>query len=348
MSISSKAGQAKAPIIVVNNNFINDKALNFAKTTQNVYYIGGNSVLSDGIIDRISPYVSNGSSANRIFGANRHETNTKVINKFYPNSNLNNIIFTKSDNIGLIDTVSAGPFAAKIGAPILISNPNSIHIATNNFITVRRANNIYQIGGGFMSWVSNTIVAKLSGTYIESKITGKIIVLDPGHGGKDSGAVGINGVQEKDWNLVTALACADYLKNAGAEVVMTRSNDSFPTLQQRAEISNARATVLFCSIHYNSSDSSTPNGVEVYKGEGNLASMTANNVLNNILNEFDLNSRGVKDNQGYYVINNTIAPAILVEGGFVSNSKDVSILKSQEAQKLMGIQIAKGIIASFQ
>ncbi|WAW15519.1 N-acetylmuramoyl-L-alanine amidase [Peptostreptococcus equinus] len=350
LSIASKAGETKNPILITDNIFISDKALQFARSMQNVYYIGGESSMSNSIIDKISPYVNNGSRLNRIFGVDRHATNVKVIDKFYPNVKMDKVVVTRSDNAGLIDTVSAGPYASLIKAPILITNSSYISKYTKDLINVRTANIVYQIGGGISASIIETIVNRLSILNYKSPVDGKVIVIDPGHGGKDSGASGLDGQEEKDWNLVTALSCAQYLRDAGADVVLTRTNDYYPSLQERADISNTNPTVLFCSIHYNSAESSYANGVEVYKGEGNLASRAATNVLNNILGAFDLSQRaeGVKENPGYYVINNTTAPAILVEGGFMSNRHDVDILKYESAQKTMGIQIAKGIIETFR
>src|SRR3712207_3335875 len=151
------------------------------------------------------------------------------------------------------------------------------------------------------------------------------------------------------------MACADYLRKAGADVVMTRTSDTYPTLQERADISNSSQAVLFCSIHYNkggnlvnaSTGDLSGNGVEVFRGEGDFAGSVANKVLNNILSSFNLRNRGVKDGGHLYVIANTTSPAILVEGGFMSSSKDVNQLASKAAQQKMGVQIAKGIVASF-
>lgn len=390
LSISSRAGSTMAPVLVASKNYVNSGVYNYLKNSaDNVYYIGGQDSISNSLINKISSVVRNGGQANRIYGNDRYQTNIKVINKFYRNSDITSLIVTKAENNGLIDTVSAGPFATLKSCPILITHRNKLAVASQNFLNKVQGNAIYQIGGGISASVTNLIKSGFqsaptgSGT-IETNpkpedkskekpnkkpgnnsgdnnvtpskgIKGKTIVIDPGHGGKDSGAVGLNGYREKDWTLKTALACADYLTKAGADVVMTRKNDTYPTLQDRADISNNSKAVLFCSIHYNkggdvinpNTGEQSGNGVEVYTGEGSFAQNTAKKVLNSILSKFNMKNRGVKDGTHLYVISNTLAPAILVEGGFMSNSHDVNQLKSDEALRTMGIQIAKGIIAAF-
>lgn len=378
LSIASKAGDTRNPVIVVDINYMSTDAMNFLRRNiSTVYYIGGEDSISSKILNKIDSVVKNAGDINRIYGRDRHSTNVSVVNRFYKKSVLPGVVITKSENAGLIDTVPAGPFAARYQAPIIITARNSVPSVTMGLLNTRKTNNIYQIGGGISSSVSNTIKYKLSDIVnnelvkpqpepqpvpnpgsnpgVVGSIKGKKIVIDAGHGGSDSGAVGMYGVREKDWTLKTALSCADYLGKAGANVIMTRTSDTYPTLQDRANLSNNRDADFFCSIHYNKGGNPidpvnqefSATGVEVYKGDGGLAGKAAKNVLNSILSGFDLKNRGVKDGTHLYVIRNTIAPAILVEGGFVSNRKDVSLLNNDSGLRKMGIQIAKGIIATF-
>ena len=399
LSISAKAGTMKNPVIVVDKNYINTNAMNFLKKyADTVYYVGGENSISSKLIGQIGSAVKNGGKNNRIYGSDRHGTNVSVINRFYKNSEFPAAVITKSENAGLIDTVSAGPLAAKFEAPIIITGRNSIPSVTMGLLSERKADSIYQIGGGISSTVSNTIKTKLkdavkpapqpvkpqpqpvkpqpqkpsvqqpvkpqpqkpapqpeSNPGVINSIKGKKIVIDPGHGGHDTGAVGINGVREKDWTLKTALSSADYLTKAGANVILTRTNDTYPTLPDRTNLSNSQNADFFCSIHYNkggdvinpATQELSGTGVEVYTGDGAKAKSTGKKVLDSILSVFNLRNRGVKDGTHLFVIRNTNAPAILVEGGFVSNRKDVGLLNNDNALKKMGIQIAKGIIAAF-
>jgi N-acetylmuramoyl-L-alanine amidase len=93
----------------------------------------------------------------------------------------------------------------------------------------------------------------------------RTIVIDPGHGGKDVGAVGPSGTLEKDVNLQIGLALAKLLNNEGRfKVILTRSNDSFVALQDRSSIANKAKADLFISLHCNAGLSSHSNGFEVY------------------------------------------------------------------------------------
>ena len=390
LSIASQAGETKNPVIVVDKNYINTQAMSFIKKNiSNVYYIGGEQSISSSLIGQIGSGVQNGGLGNRISGASRHATNVSVVDKFYSSAELPAVVITKSDNFGLIDTVCAGPFAAMYKAPIIITEKGNVPDVTKGLLDARKTNTIYQIGGGISAAVTNTVKEKLkeinktqppkpapqppkpapqpakpapqpskpdnSHPGVVGSIKGKKIVIDPGHGGSDTGAVGMYGVREKDWTLKTALSCADYLSKAGANVLLTRTGDTYPTLPDRANLSNSQNADFFCSIHYNkggnpinpANQEFSGTGVEVYKGDGGTADSTARSVLNSILSVFGLKNRGVKDGTHLYVIRNTNAPAILVEGGFVSNRKDVGLLNNDNALKKMGIQIAKGIISAF-
>lgn len=385
LTISSKAGSTKNPVIVVDKNTVSTNTFAYLRDNiSTVFYIGGVNSISNTLLNKINTVVDNAGSINRIYGSDRHDTNVNVINRFYKDKNIPVLVVTKSDNQGLIDTVCAGPFAALYNAPILITNKTYVPAVTKSFLSKVTVATVYQIGGSISSSVSNTIKNPGSNSssqsdansgsnsstdrttpnvpkpqvddVISGSIKGKTIVIDPGHGGKDSGASGLYNTYEKNWTLTTALACADYLTKAGANVVMTRKTDIYPTLQDRADISNNSGAVLFCSIHYNKGGSVvneatgelSGNGVEVFKGDGESANAVAQNILNSILSGFNLRNRGVKDGTHLYVIANTVAPAVLVEGGFMSSSRDVSMLNSQAALKKMGVQIAKGIIASFK
>lgn len=388
LTISSKAGETKNPVIVVDQNYINANAFTFLSTNvSSVYYVGGEKSISTSLINQIDGVVNNAGAGNRVYGSSRHSTNVNVVNRFYKDVNLPAVTVTKSDNIGLVDTVPAGPLAAKKNSPIVLTEKNSVPNVTKELLDSRKTNSIYQIGGGISASVTNTIKTKLSedtkplpekpdpdqetekpttppdngnnnneNPGVVNAIKGKKIVIDAGHGGSDSGAIGLYGVREKDWTLKTAKACADYLTKAGAIVIMTRTTDVYPTLQDRANLSNNKNAAFFCSIHYNKGgnviNSATGElsgtGVEVFKGEGAYANRASQNVLNSILQGFNLRNRGTKDGTQLYVVRNTSAPAILVEGGFLSNSKDVSLLNNDAGLKKMGEQIAKGIISTFE
>lgn len=177
------------------------------------------------------------------------------------------------------------------------------------------------------------------------------IIVDPGHGGHDIGTQSISKprYQEKSLNLVTAQFVKSYLQQMGYQVLMTREEDKFVSLDKRAQLANESQPTLFISIHYNSAPSAEAQGVEVFfyqskeKKERTLKSKRlAQAVLKNILTQTKAKSRGVKPGN-YAVIRETHMPAILVEGGFVTNEKELQSLKDPTYLKRLAWGIVCGI-----
>lgn len=171
---------------------------------------------------------------------------------------------------------------------------------------------------------------------MEKGLQGKVIVLDPGHGGHDPGAMGI----EKDLNLNTANYLRSYLNAAGAEVIMTRSTDVYLTLAERVEISHQYSADAFISIHYNSNPDPSPNGIETYylpsnENERELAQL----IQDGVVAETGLRDRGVKNNGNFHVIRENQNVAVLVELGFLSNPEEYDVVTKAAYQK----KAAKGI-----
>ena len=161
------------------------------------------------------------------------------------------------------------------------------------------------------------------------------VVLDPGHGGKDPGALGVaslNGPVEKDLNLAVAKATKSILESYGANVVMTREGDTFPELEDRRSLTREIKPDLFISIHHNSMDysynSSTVRGSECYyftDSSKNLAKLMAQNIST----ATERKNRGAHKAR-YYVTRNDICPAVLMEYGFVINPQEYSRLYTDE------------------
>ena len=151
------------------------------------------------------------------------------------------------------------------------------------------------------------------------QLRGKTIVVDAGHGGSDPGAIRDN-IKEKDINLAVALEFASLLRQYGAEVVLTRSDDTFVTLYERADKANRTNADLFISIHANSHDNPTAHGIEVFYGWDHSLDL-ARTIERHLRLELGRHSRGVKHYR-YYVIRATKMPAVLVELGFITNKED--------------------------
>lgn len=178
-----------------------------------------------------------------------------------------------------------------------------------------------------------------------------LIVIDPGHGGHDIGTQSISKprYQEKYLNLITAKFVQTYLAQAGFDVMMTREEDVFISLEKRAQIANEKQPYLFVSIHYNSAPSAEAQGIEVYyylskenKSRTLKSKRLSQSVLRQVLKTTDANSRGVKAGN-FLVIRETTVPAILIEGGFVSNEEELHRLKNPDYLKKIAWGIVKGI-----
>ena len=175
------------------------------------------------------------------------------------------------------------------------------------------------------------------------------VFLGVGHGGKDPGAVGY--LREEDVNLTMALACRDYLVANSVEVLMSRTIDEDDPLSEVIKECNAFKPDLCADIHVNSGRG---DGFEVfYHHLGGNSKKLAQNIEKEVL-AIGQNSRGCKtkvraDGQDYYgFIRQTDAPAVITEGLFVDNKKDVQIADTIEEQKAFGVAYAKGMITTLK
>ncbi|MBQ8998893.1 MAG: N-acetylmuramoyl-L-alanine amidase [Clostridium sp.] len=152
----------------------------------------------------------------------------------------------------------------------------------------------------------------------------KKVCLDFGHGGTDSGAIGINNVKEKDYTLALGERIVELLRNYGVKIITTRNKDNYVSLNDRVEIANNNNVDLFISIHCNAHSNDSANGFETYSYKGNtdLQKVTHNNIMLTIP---QLKNRGMKK-ASYYVLKYTKANALLIECGFITNKSDYNIL----------------------
>ena len=170
-----------------------------------------------------------------------------------------------------------------------------------------------------------------------------MVVIDPGHGGKDSGAPGLGGLLEKDVVLPISTKLARILEQNGIQVVLTRDADFFVELQGRVDIAKRVNATLFVSIHANSvGNRSDVNGLEVYYYDSGyaLADTVRQAILQNIST---LNNRGTRKAR-FYVLRKNSMPAILVETGYITGREDNPRLRSPEYQNRMAEGIANGIL----
>ncbi|HEX5323138.1 MAG TPA: N-acetylmuramoyl-L-alanine amidase [Capsulimonadaceae bacterium] len=184
-------------------------------------------------------------------------------------------------------------------------------------------------------------------------LSGKIICIDPGHGGKDGGAPGIGGVWEKQFTLLIAKELRGVLTAEGAKVVMTRADDTFIPLTQRALIGiNAHAD-YFVSIHCDSGSSgrNSQEGTTVYY-HGNNA--TCRNFARSISARLTQTNDGIHSDGirtdfirfpgiGFAVLRHSTEPAVLVECGYVNSDHDIGLLANADVRHKIAVSIAAGL-----
>ena len=173
---------------------------------------------------------------------------------------------------------------------------------------------------------------------------GKIVVIiDPGHGGKDSGAIGIGGVLEKDVILPISKRIAEILERNGIQVIMTRGSDYFVTLPGRVTMAQRANADVFVSIHANSAGANRPevSGLETYHYDSGLR--LAQIVHSKILQSLNVRDRNVRKAR-FYVLRKTSMPSILVETGFLTGRDDAAKLRTSAYQNQMADAIAQGIL----
>jgi len=167
------------------------------------------------------------------------------------------------------------------------------------------------------------------------------VVIDAGHGGRDNGG-SYGKVYEKWLALDTAMRVEKKLKAKGFKTVMTRRSDNFVTLPGRAKIGNRFPNSIFVSIHYNFTWKRDVSGLETFYCSSRSKPLAAA-VQRGMLNEVKSVNRGVKYAR-YYVIRHAQNPAILVEGGFVSNSKERGRTKEGWYREAIATGITNGIV----
>jgi N-acetylmuramoyl-L-alanine amidase len=193
-----------------------------------------------------------------------------------------------------------------------------------------------------------------------------LVVLDPGHGGQDSGAM-CGGILEKDLTLDVAQRVDRLLQAQGTATLMTRNGDNYVSLADRAALGNRAQNCILVSIHFNEGNKNTSAGVETYYAERQMpaipqlaswlpflqrASLGTPDIESQSLAEFiqealvartQAVNRGTKAEQ-FFMIANVRHPAVLVEGGFLTNKEDIAKLASGDYREQMAAGIAEGIL----
>ena len=203
--------------------------------------------------------------------------------------------------------------------------------------------------GGKEGWVHGNYVSPV-GVAVDV-FKGKTIVIDPGHGGSDPGAIGATGLQEKVVNLAVAEQLIKMLQAAGANVLTTRSGDQSVSNQQRVDLANKAKAHLFLSIHANAFSNAESNGTETHYCGNNSHSAAskylAQQLQRELITTFNLRDRGVKANS-FFVLTKTEMPAALVELAFLTNPAEEALLADPANRLKAAEALFKGLAAYFE
>lgn len=187
---------------------------------------------------------------------------------------------------------------------------------------------------------------------LEQFVQSQTIVIDPGHGGSDPGAIG-NGLHESDVTLAIGLKVQSLFEGTGFGFAMTRETDVYPSLSDRVAFAKNVGGDLFLSIHANSAGSSA-SGTETYYFRTAATNpyvedskLLATSIQKRMVEAWGLNDRGVKD-ENFHVLRENSMPAALLELGFITNAGDAEKLKTNSWQILAAKAIYLGILDYYQ
>lgn len=181
---------------------------------------------------------------------------------------------------------------------------------------------------------------------VQNYLKNKTIVLDPGHGGVDNGTTGAGGTLEKDLTLRTARLLYDKLKAAGANVYLTRANDTYISLPSRVSFAQSNQADAFISLHYDSNIDRSVRGMTGYYYHYYQKSL-AGALYSSIVNETRMKSRGVRFGD-FHVIRENSQKATLIELGYLSNPSEEITLNSGQFQENAATGIYNGLARFFK
>lgn len=215
---------------------------------------------------------------------------------------------------------------------------------------------VHSISGFWAKVTANGQTGYVHKSYIKlinqagSAVKNRVIIIDPGHGGKDPGT-GKDGHTEKAITLKVGNLVRQKLEAAGATVHMTRTGDSYPTLQDRVAFTKAKHGEIFVSVHVNSASSTSASGTETYYNvstgdQFEEDKLLAKYINNEIVKNANMKDRGVKEGP-FYVIKNMIIPSVLVELGFLTNQSDRDKLINDKYAEIFAQSIYNGIVQYY-
>ncbi|MBS4177927.1 N-acetylmuramoyl-L-alanine amidase [Lederbergia citrea] len=233
----------------------------------------------------------------------------------------------------------------------------------NRFQLIDRVNDWLQVRthNGETAWIADWLVSSATASTtstvpIQKKsppaaahkngtLAGRTVVLDAGHGGYDPGAIGIGGIFEKDLTMRTAQIVATKLKQAGAEVIMTRAGDRHLNLQERVHISRSFPSSVFLSIHYNAHANPGAKGMATFYYHNSDKELSLA-IQNQLAQQTSLQNAGAQHGD-FYVLRNNDPLSVLIELGFITNPYDMAEIQSLNYQHQVAESITQGLIDYF-
>ncbi len=183
------------------------------------------------------------------------------------------------------------------------------------------------------------------------KSSKRVIVVDPGHGGKDPGTIGFSGNYEKEVNLEISKKLKKKLKSNGYKVILTRDSDEYVDNLLRAKTANKKRARVFISIHCNSMENnSSVDGIQVLyypNRESTIGDLNNNELaqimMNSMVNGTGAKDKGIIERKNLIVLNQTKMPAIIIECGFLSNKNEEKLLLTEDYQNKIVDSIIDGL-----
>lgn len=312
--------QDSQSMVIINSDKLNHTTLSqIASNMENTYIKNINKNTSEMILSFTSPVICSAIRDNEklsLYLFNIRSYNEENLNKTIDKTQFKNI------KVGLLP---------QIGIKVILND-----LSKEDIIDIEQGVDSKALK---ITYVRN----KKDECYITKKrgVTKNKVVLDPGHGGSDYGAIR-EGINEKDITTDVTNRVAAILRSKGYKVALTRSEDKYVSLEDRVAISENEEPEIFVSIHVNAAVSTTPSGIETHYYH-EYSKELAEVVHKNLIKQIDTKDRGLFKSM-FYVINHTTDPAILVEIGFLSNENERNELITNSRKQKTAQAIADGII----
>jgi len=202
--------------------------------------------------------------------------------------------------------------------------------------------------------VISIAVFNLAVPTIATKTTNRTVIIDAGHGGGDPGAIGLTGSLEKEINLSISLKLQKLIEKNGGIVLMTRTDDNglasskSEDMAVRKKLREENSGGIFISIHLNSFPLESCEGAQTFYAKGEESKNLAEKIQKNMVKYLDENNtRIAKKLTDVYLLKKVNIPSVIVECGFLSNSREEELLKSEDYQNKIAFSIYAGILEYF-